>query len=95
MLREERERYLAEVAEADQRLKEAIDEYQKHATRENYIKVRDIIQEKVEIDNRYNALDEQREITKETKENTERTIGREIDDDDGWFPAPPGERFFH
>ena len=96
MLREERERYLAEVAEADQRLKEAIDEYQKNATRENYMKVRDIIKKKIEIDNRYNALEEQREVTKETKENTERTIGKKIDDDDdGWFPAPPGERFFH
>lgn len=93
MLREERERYLAEVEEADQKLKEAIEDYQKHATRENYEKVREIIKEKVEIDNKYNALDEQREVTQETKENTERVIERDLDDDDGWFPSPPGERF--
>lgn len=91
MLREERQRYLAEVSEADERLKMAIEDYQKMPTRENYIKVRDIIKEKVEIDNRYNALDEQREITEKTKENTERVIERDLDDDD-WFPGPPGPR---
>lgn len=94
MLREERERYLTEVAEADQKLKEAIDEYQKHSTHENYEKVRDIIKLKVEIDNKYNALDEQRQITKLTKENAEKVMERDLDDDDDdWFPGGP--RFFH
>ena len=88
MLRDERERYLAEVADADNRLKEAIEEYQKHATKENYKKVRDIIQEKVNIDNKYNALDEQREITEKTKENAEQIIQRDLDeDDDEWYPG--------
>ncbi|MBR2289774.1 MAG: hypothetical protein IJ867_04045 [Clostridia bacterium] len=74
MIREERQRYLAEVAEVDQKLKEAIDEYQKQATRENYLKVREIIKEKVDIDNKYNALDEQKKVTEQTKENTEKAI---------------------
>ena len=87
MIREERERYLAEVEEADKRLADAIDEYQKIATRENYLKVKNIIQEKVDIDNKYNALSEQKEITEKTKENTEKAIGKDLDDDDDWFPS--------
>ena len=88
MLREERSRYLIEVADADNRLKEAIDAYQKKATHENYQRVKEIIAEKVEIDNRYNALDEQREVTEKTKENTERVIQRDLDDDDDeWYPG--------
>ena len=82
MLRDERERYLTEVGEADKRLAEAIEEYQKHSTHENYQKVREIIQQKVDIDNKYNALDEQREVTEKTKENTEYVIGRDLDKDD-------------
>jgi len=94
MERQERQRYLVEVAEVDKRLKEAIDEYQKNGTRENYEKVRGLIKEKVDIDNKYNALGEQRKITKETKENTEKVIGRDLDDDDDeWFPGPPGPRY--
>lgn len=92
MLRDERERYLAEVSEADQRLKDAIDNYQKNATHENYKKVREIVKLKVAIDNKYNALDEQRSVTRETLENTEKIIKKDLDDDD-WFPAPPGERY--
>jgi len=95
MLREERERYLTEVEEVDQKLKEAIEEYQKHATHENYQKVRDLIKEKVNIDNKYNALDEQRDVTKQTIENTENVIQKDLDDDDDeWFPGPGG-RFHH
>ena len=91
MLREERERYLAEVGEVDRKLKDAIDEYQKNATQENYKKVRDLVKEKVRIDNKYNALDEQREVTKKTIENTENVIQRDLDeDDDSWFPGPRG-----
>ena len=93
MLREERERYLAEVEEVDQRLKEAIEEYQKHATHENYQKVRDIIKDKVNIDNKYNALDEQRNVTEKTIKNTENVI-KDLEDDDEWFPGPGG-RFYH
>ena len=93
MLREERERYLAEVEEVDRQLADAIEDYQKAATRENYEKVRDLVKKKVEIDNKYNALDEQREITEQTKENTEEAIHRDLDDDDDWFPGP-GPRFF-
>lgn len=89
MLREERERYLTEVGEIDRKLKDAIDEYQKHATQENYEKVRDLIKEKINIDNKYNALEEQREVTKKTIENTENVIQRDLDDeDDSWFPGP-------
>ena len=86
MLREERERYLTEVEEVDRKLSDAIEEYQKNATSENYKKVKDIIQEKVDIDNKYNALDEQKEITKETKDNTEKVIQKDLDDDN-WFPS--------
>lgn len=94
MNREERQRYLTEVGEIDKRLSEAIEEYQKKSTHENYQKVKDLIQEKVNIDNKYNALDNQRELTKETMENTEKAIGRDLDEDDDWFPSP-GERFYH
>ena len=91
MIREERERYLAEVEEVDRKLKDAIEEYQDHGTRENYLKVKELIDKKVEIDNKYNALDEQREVTEKTKENTEDAIGRDLDDDDDdWFPGPGG-----
>ena len=86
MMKDERERYLTEVGEADRKLADAIEEYQKHATQENYKKVKDIIQEKVDIDNKYNALGEQREITEKTKENTEKAINKDLDDDD-WFPS--------
>ena len=93
MSREERQRYLTEVSEIDKRLSQAIEEYQKHATHENYQKVKDIIKEKVNIDNKYNALYEQREITEKTKENTEKVIQKDLDDDDDWFPSP-GPRFY-
>ena len=93
MLREERKRYLAEVEEVDKKLKDAIEVYQKNATHENYENVRDLIKEKVNIDNKYNALDEQRKITEQTKENTENVIQMDLDDDD-WFPEP-GSRFHH
>ena len=86
MLREERERYLIEVEEIDRRLADAIEEYQKNANNENYKKVKDIIQEKFNIDNKYNALDNQREVTEETKNNTERIIQKDLDDDN-WFPS--------
>ena len=92
MLREERERYLAEVEEADKRLAEAIEKYQKNSTHENYKKVQEIIKEKVDIDNKYNALSEQREVTDKTIENTEKAIDRDLDEDD-WFPGPPGPRY--
>lgn len=88
MLRTERERYLMEVEEVDKRLKEAIQEYEKEATHDNYKKVQDLMHEKVNIDNKYNALDEQREITKKTKENVEKVIQRNLDDeDDEWYPS--------
>lgn len=86
MMKDDRERYLTEVGEADKRLEEAIEEYQKNATHENYQKVKEIIQEKVDIDNKYNALGKQREITEKTKENTEKVIEKDLDDDD-WFPS--------
>lgn len=86
MIKDERERYIAEVGEADKRLSEAIEEYQKNATHENYEKVRECIKEKVDIDNKYNALGEQREVTEKTKKNTAEAMGiNEKDLDDDWF----------
>ena len=85
MMKEERQRYITEVGEIDKRLSDAIEEYQKNATRENYERVRDLIKEKVEIDNKYNALDNQRELTEKTKENIEHVIEKDLDEDD-WFP---------
>lgn len=95
MLREERERYLAEASEVDKKLAAAIEEYQKanlDDKHEKYLRVKSLVEQKVKIDNKYNALEKQREVTKETKENTENAIGRSLDDEDEWFP---GSRFRH
>ena len=41
---------------------------------------------KYNIDNKYNALDKQREVTEETKNNAEKVIQKDLDDDD-LFPS--------
>lgn len=104
MLLEERERYLDEVRKADEELREAIKEYEKDGSRENWIRVKNAMRTRVQIDNKYNALDNQREITDKTKENVKdltdnvnSRIGkteRSLDDDDDWGPwSNPRSRF--
>ena len=90
MLRDERERYLLEVEEIDKKLADAIEEYQKSATHENYEKVRNLVKEKVEVDNKYNALDKQRELTERSIDNIETAINRDLDVNDEKVPWDVG-----
>ena len=73
MAKDERERFLAEVGEADRRLKEAIDEYQSvdfikqpELAREKWKDVSKAMAERVAIDKKYDALRNQREVTATT-----------------------------
>ena len=73
MAKDERERFLAEVAEADRRLKEAIDEYQSvdfikqpEQAREKWKDVNKAMAERVAIDKKYDALRNQRAVTAAT-----------------------------
>lgn len=73
MSKEERERFLAEVAEADKRLSEAITEYQSidankdpKLAQEKWKNVSKAMAERIAIDKKYDALRNQREVTATT-----------------------------
>lgn len=92
-LRDDRRQYLKDTEAIDKLLKEAIDKYQKKPTQDNYKVVKDLIKEKISLDNKYNALDNQKEVSQKTIKNAEKILNKENDDDD-FFPIPGG-RFFH
>ena len=97
MLRDERQRYIAEVAEADKALASAIDVYQKENTQENWLRVKDAMSKRIQVDKKYRVLENQKQNTIDTLEETldetldkygrpkrqERT--REDDEEDEWF----------
>lgn len=97
MLRDERQRYIAEVAEADKILSNAIDIYQKENTQENWLRVKDAMSKRVQVDKKYRVLENQKENTINTlKETVDETLDkygrpkrkertREDDDEDEWF----------
>ena len=97
MLRDERQRYIAEVAEADKILSNAIDIYQKENTQENWLRVKDAMSKRIQVDKKYRVLENQKENTINTlKETVDETIDkygrpkrkertREDDDEDEWF----------
>ncbi len=70
MLREERERYIAEVGEADKILSSAIDVYQKETTQENWLRVKDAMSKRIKIDKKYRVLENQKENTMNTLDET-------------------------
>lgn len=91
MLREERQRYIAEVSKVNVELQRAIEVYQKDVTQENWLRVKDAMQARVEIDRKYRIkerqFDNQKENTigvlRETIDETEKV--KDIDDDE-WGP---------
>ena len=94
MLREERQRYIAEVAEADKVLSDTIDIYQKENTQENWLRVKDAMRKRIQIDKKYRVLEKQKENTigtlDETINETLEKYGRpekekSRDDEDDWF----------
>ena len=97
MLRDERQRYIAEVAEADKILSNAIDIYQKENTQENWLRVKDAMSKRIQVDKKYRVLENQKENTINTlKETVDETLDkygrpkrkertREDDDEDEWF----------
>lgn len=104
MLKEERERYIAEVSEADNVLKNTIDEYQKDNTQENWLRVKSAMKARILVDKKYNVLENQRKVTEgtleEAKDETLRKVGkpkdRELQDDDwytGYFHRDPRWNF--
>lgn len=91
MLREERERYIAEVNEVNIALQEAIEDYQKTATHDNWLKVREIMKERIDIDRKYRikerGFDNQKNVTIETmKSSVENSTHHCIDDDEEFGP---------
>jgi len=87
MLREERERYIADVNEANKELSDAIQSYEKSGTREDWTKVQDAMKRRVEVDMKYHikerGLEEQKDATIDTLENIRRKDKeREKEDDD-------------
>ena len=100
MLKEERERYITEVAEANERLKAAIDEYQNDNIQDNWLRVKSAMRERIRIDKKYEVLANQKRVTidtlEETKDETLRKEGRpRRDDEDEWYPGmnPRDSRF--
>lgn len=97
MLREEREWYILEARKADQELADAISAYEKSQSRDDWTRVQKAMQARIQVDKKYNALENQRAITEKTKENIEDRfhvndmqseipgIESERDDDD-WGP---------
>ncbi len=97
MTRDERQRYIAEVAEADKLLEEVIDEYQKDNTQENWLRVKDAMSKRIKIDKKYKVLERQKENTINTLDETiDETLdkygrpkrkerSKEDDDEDEWF----------
>ena len=75
MVKEEREKYLAEVEKANNVLAEAIDEYQNVNSYENWLKVKSAMKARVYVDKKYNVLENQKEVTKDTlKETADETL---------------------
>lgn len=93
--KEERERYIAEVAEADKVLEDVIDEYQNLNTQENWLRVKDAMKKRIQIDKKYRVLGKQKENTintlDETIDETLEKTGKpkeeksKDDDEDEWF----------
>lgn len=92
--REERQRYLAEVEEADEILKDAIEEHEKTSTQESHLRVKEAMKNRVAVDKKYDVLEKQRDVTKESLENAKdivedddgMSINKEHDEDDDWGP---------
>lgn len=76
---EERERYLAEAREADEVLRDAIEEHEKTPSLENHLRVKDAIQKRVVVDKKYDVLEKQKEVSKNSIINSKEIV----EDDDG------------
>ena len=90
VLIEERERYIADVNEVNMALQDAIEDYQKTATHDNWLKVREIMKERIDIDRKYRikerGFDNQKNATIETmKSSVENSTHHCIDDDEEEF----------
>ena len=92
---EERERYLAEAREADKVLRDAIEEHEKTPTLESHLRVKDAMQKRVAVDKKYDVLEKQKEVSKDSilnsKEMVEDNDGKSFsrahdDEDDEWGP---------
>lgn len=85
MVKEERQRYIAEVREADEILQDRIDVYQKDNTQENWLRVKDAMDKRILVDKKYRVLERQ-------KENTIRTLDETIDETLDKYGPPKKER---
>lgn len=92
---EERERYLAEAREADEVLRDAIEEHEKTPTLESHLRVKDAMEKRVAVDKKYDVLEKQKEVSKDSilnsKEIVEDDDGKSFnrahdDEDDEWGP---------
>ena len=76
MAKDERERFIVEVAAITKELSEAIKAYEKANTMENWQKVRSAMAKRVALDRKYNVLRNQKAVTHRTLESTlEETLG--------------------
>lgn len=87
MLREERERYVADVNEVNILLQQTIEDYQKNATHENWLKVRDAMRQRIDVDRKYRikerGFDNQKDLTIDTMEEAvEKSTHHCIDDEE-------------
>jgi hypothetical protein len=76
---EERERYLAEVEVATQRLKEAIEMHEKYPSQESHLKVQAAMKLRVAVDKKYDVLQKQVDVSKNTMNNAKAIV----EEDDG------------
>ena len=76
---EERERYLAEAREADEVLRDAIEEHEKTPTLESHLRVKDAMEKRVAVDKKYDVLEKQKEVSKDSILNSKEIV----EDDDG------------
>ena len=63
MAKDERERFIVEVQAINKELSEAISQYEKNNTMDNWKKVRDAMAKRVAVDRKYDVLKNQREVT--------------------------------
>lgn len=76
MSKEEREKFIAEVQIVNEELSDAIEEYQKNNTMENWKKVRKAMAQRIALDKKYGVLSNQKELTIKTLGSTiDETIG--------------------
>lgn len=76
MSKEEREKFIAEVQVVNKELSEAIEEYQKNNTMENWQKVRGAMAQRIALDKKYGVLSNQKDVTIKTLTSTiDETIG--------------------